>query len=258
MFGMVIGMLFALQRQLIYFPDSSSPPPAAQVVPGAREVTLTTSDDLMLGAWWVPPRGQDRKVAVLLAPGNGGNREGRAGIGVELSRQGFGVLLMDYRGYGGNPGSPSEQGLARDAEAAVSALAELGYPLSKTIFFGESIGSAVVARLAAEHPPAGVVLRSPFTSLTDVGRHHYPWLPVGILLKDRFPVTQFVRDLDVPVVVAYGDADRVVPPELSRRVAEATKRLADEVVLEGVDHNDEAMFGRRMAEVVAAFADSLH
>ncbi len=104
-------------------------------------------------------------MAVLVAPGNAGNREGRAGLAEELSRRGLAVLLMDYRGYGGNPGSPSEDGLAADADAAAEALKELGYPAQRTIYFGESLGTGVVAALQSRHPPAGMVLRSPFTDL---------------------------------------------------------------------------------------------
>jgi pimeloyl-ACP methyl ester carboxylesterase len=253
----VVGLLYGLQRRLIYFPDAGDVPPAADVIAGAHDVTLRTSDGLELGAWFVPPRGQDRQLAVLVAPGNGGNRVGRASLAEALADCGFGVLLMDYRGYGGNPGSPSEDGLALDAEAAVDQLAELGYPAASTIYFGESLGTGVVARLATVRPPAGVVLRSPFTGLPDVGAHHYPWLPVRLLLRDRFPVIDQVRSLDIPIVVVYGDRDSVVPPELSARVARAAPHLVHEVVLPGADHNDDVMFGSRMADVVVTLAEAL-
>ncbi len=253
--GVVVGLLVALQRQLIYFPDTTRVPPADDVIPGAQDVTLSTDDGLELGAWFLPQRGRDRGLAVLVAPGNGGNRQGRADLGVEIARRGFAVLLMDYRGYGGNPGSPSEDGLAKDAVAATEALTELGYPPDRTLYFGESLGTGVVARLATTHPPAGVLLRSPFTELADVGGHHYPWLPVRLLLRDRFPVVDHVRTIEVPVLVVYGDSDSVVPSELSREVAAATRNLADEVVLQGVDHNDGVMFGSRMADLVVRLAE---
>src|SRR3954464_12655567 len=105
------------QRNLIYFPDASSVPPAAEVIDGARDVTLHTEDGLDLGAWFVPAahgrRVPDLRMAVLVAPGNAGNRADRADWAEELRSRGLAVLLMDYRGYGGNPGSPSEEGLAR-------------------------------------------------------------------------------------------------------------------------------------------------
>jgi uncharacterized protein len=185
-----------------------------------------------------------------VAPGNGGSRLGRASLAERLSERGFAVLLMDYRGYGGNPGSPSEQGIVKDADAAVAALTELGYPPSRTIYLGESLGTGVVAALARRAPPAAMVLRSPFTDLADVGAHHYPWLPVRLLLSDRFAVLDNVRELDVPLVVVYGDRDSVVPSRFSAAVADASPRLVDEIVLPGVDHNDPVMFGAPVVEAV--------
>ena len=256
--GLAVGMLTALQRQLIYFPDSTTVPSAGELIEGARDVTLRTSDGLALGAWFVPASpSSDTHMAVLVAPGNGGNRSGRVGLATELSRRGLAVLLMDYRGYGGNPGSPSEDGLARDAMAAALALEELGYPAERTIYFGESLGAGVVAALQARRPPAGVVLRSPFTELADVAAHHYPWLPVRQLLKDRFPVASLLSVSEVPVSVVYGDRDSVVPTQLSARVADEAPRLAERVVIHGADHNDEVMFGPRVADAVARLAKAV-
>jgi len=256
--GTVVGMLWALQRQLIYFPDPTPVPAAADVIAGSRDVTLHTTDGLELGAWFVPAAGhEDTGMVVLLAPGNGGNRADRAEFAESLSQRGLAVLLMDYRGYGGNPGSPSEDGLAADADAAAQALDELGYPAARTLYFGESLGTGVVAALQVKRPPAGVVLRSPFTSLADVGSHHYPWLPVRALLRDRFTVVEHLASSDVPVTVIYGDRDSVVPSVLSARVAERVPSLAELVVLAGADHNDPAMFGAEVADAVARLAEQV-
>ncbi len=136
---------WALQRRLIYLPDSSAPPSAATVLPGAEDVVLTTADGLELDAWFVPGRAPDGPGAgftVLLAPGNGGNRLGRVDTAADLAAAGFSTLLFDYRGYGGNPGSPTEEGLAADARAA------LGYLRSRDdvdptrlLYFGESLAA---------------------------------------------------------------------------------------------------------------------
>jgi hypothetical protein len=254
--GVVMAVLWALQRQLIYFPDASSVPPASEVIDGARDVTLRTEDGLELGAWFVPASGPapGKPMAVLLAPGNGGNRLGRVEIAEELSGRGLAVLLLDYRGYGGNPGEPSEEGLAKDALAASDALLELGFPPSRTIYFGESLGTGVVSALSVRRPPAGIVLRSPFTELADVGSHHYPYLPVRLLLRDTFPVLERLSLSEVPVTVVYGDRDSVVPTSLSARVADEAGNLAERVVIEGADHNDGVMFGGRVADAVARLA----
>jgi pimeloyl-ACP methyl ester carboxylesterase len=253
--GVAVGMLTLLQRQLIYFPDPTPVPSAGAAVTGARDVTLHTSDGLTLGAWFVPANADaDLHMAVLVAPGNGGNRAGRVGLATALSRRGLAVLLMDYRGYGGNPGRPSEDGLGRDAMAAATALDGLGYPPERSIYFGESLGTGVVATLQERRTPVGVVLRSPFPALADVGSHHYPWLPVRLLLKDEFRTTEHLSRSDVPVTVIYGDRDSVVPSALSARVADEVPHLAERVVLAGADHNDAVMFGARVADAVARLA----
>ena len=245
----VTGVLWALQRQLTYFPDPAPPPPAGTVLTGAEDVELTTSDGLRLGAWWLPAE-DPAAPAVLVAPGNGGARGLRAPLARALADEGLSVLLLDYRGYGGNPGSPSEEGLARDVRAARRWLLDAGVPPERLVYFGESLGCAVVTALAAEHPPAGLVLRSPFTDLAAVGRHHYPFLPVRALLRDRFPVADLVARIDVPIVVVLGGADSIVPPGQSRAVAEAAPDLRQLVEVPGADHNDRVLLDG--PDVVAA------
>ena len=239
----VVGVVVAVwlgQRHLVYFPDRTAPPPAAGVLPGARGVTLATSDGLTLGAWYLPPSGPCR-AAVLVAPGNGGNRAGRVGLARALGAAGFGVLLTNYRGYGGNPGVPSEQGLARDLRAARAfLLGEAGIAERDVVYLGESIGTGPASALAVEHPPAALVLRSPFTSLADVGRAAYG-VPVGWLLRDRYAVADAVRHVRAPVAVVYGGADTTVPPAQSRAVAKAARDAGADVVetqVPGADHND--------------------
>lgn len=237
---------WALQRRLIYLPDSSTPPSAATVLPGAEDVVLTTADGLELDAWFVPGRAPDGPGAgftVLLAPGNGGNRLGRVDTAADLAAAGFSTLLFDYRGYGGNPGFPTEEGLAADAHAALGHLRSRDdVDPTRLLYFGESLGCAVVTALAVDDPPAGMLLRSPFTDLAAVARHHYPFVP-SAALKDEFPVAELVARIDVPITVVYGTADSIVPPAQSAAVADAARRLHERVELDGLEHNDPPMFG---------------
>ncbi len=251
---LLTALLWGFQRRLVYLPDTAAVTASA----GVEEVVLETSDGLRLGAWLVPAQGPDRGVGVLVANGNGGNRAGRVPLARALAARGLTVLLFDYRGFGGNEGSPSEQGLARDVRAAQRYLAEYGVPAERTVYFGESLGAAVVTELATSVAPGGLVLRSPFVDLAAVGRVHYPFLPVGLLLRDEFPVADRVGGVEVPVAVVYGSADSVVPPEQSRSVAEAAPTLKELVEIPGADHNDaELVHGPEVIAAVVRLADRL-
>jgi uncharacterized protein len=242
--ALLVALAWVLQRRLIYFPDRSAPPPAAQVLPGARDVTLRTDDGLRLAAWLVrpPPGTPDRRLAVLVAHGNAGNRRDRVPLATALAARGLTVLLVDYRGYGGNPGRPSEEGLARDVAAARAyLLGEAGVAADRLLYYGESLGAAVVTALAARHPPAGLILRSPFADLPAAGREHYPFLPVRLLLRDRFPVAGLIGQITVPTLVVYGTADTIIPPAQSRAVADRAAGPVRVVAVEGADHNDASL-----------------
>lgn len=257
--GAVLGGLYAFQRSLIYLPSHGPLPSAADVLPGGRDVILDTSDGLRLTAWYFPALGLDaeaeRAPTVLFAQGNGGNRGGRAALAESLTGNGLNVLLLEYRGYGGNPGSPTEEGLARDIRAARSYLVdELAVPEDRLLYFGESLGCGVVTELAMEHPPAAMLLRSPFVDLPAVAAVHYPLLPVRAMLKDRFPVADNVRRLTgVPVVVVYGSNDAIVPPGQSVEVAKAARGARVEIP--GADHNDRVLLdGEQVVEATVGLA----
>jgi uncharacterized protein len=249
------GLLWGLQRRLVYFPDAGPVPAAGAVLPGARDVVLQTSDGLRLGAWFLPGRDAEAP-AVLVANGNGGHRGLRAPLAAALAGRGLAVLLFDYRGYGGNAGSPSEEGLARDVRAArAHLLEEAGVPPDRLLYLGESLGAAVVTELATEHPPAGLVLRSPFVDLAAVGAAHYPFLPVRALLRDRYPVAERVATIRVPTTVVLGGADSIVPPAQSRAVATAAAGLHRLVEVPGADHNDRVLLdGDALVDAVVELA----
>jgi len=253
-----IGLLWAFQRRLIYLPAPRAVPPAASVLPGAEEVAFTTADGLRLEGWFVPARAVDdpatRSAGVLVCNGNGGNRSLRAALAAELSRMGLAVLLFDYRGYGGNPGHPSEEGLAADARAAQAYLAgRAEVDPDRLVYYGESLGAAVALRLAVERPPAALVLRSPFASLAEVGRLHYPLAPMS-LLRDRYDSAALAGRLAAPLLVVAGGRDRIVPAGHSRRLFAAAPQPKRLVVLEGADHNDyDLLAGPRLLAELRAF-----
>lgn len=252
---LLAGLLLVLwitQRRLIYLPLTQKVPPAEAVLSRSEEVEFETEDGLRLRAWFVPG---SKDTAVLVFNGNAGHRAHRAPLAEALAKEGFSVLLLDYRGYGGNPGSPSEAGLASDARAARAWL-EGRAEVDRITYFGESLGAAVAVGLAREEPPEALVLRSPFTSLTEVGRVHYPYLPVRLLLWDRYEAIDEVGALEVPTLVIAGERDRIVPVEQSKAIYEAAREPKRLVVIPGADHNDpELLAGERLIEEVVAFLE---
>ena len=250
----LVTLLWSQQRRLIYFPSPGPVPSAAAVLPGGRDAELHTEDGIRLGAWFFPATG-GAGPAVLVCNGNAGDRSVRAPLAVALNRMGLSVLLFDYRGYGGNPGRPSEDGLAADARAAqVWLAAQPEVDAERIVYFGESLGAAVALGLAVERPPAALVLRSPFTSLADVGAVHYPWLPVRRLLLDRYPSIERIGSLAAPVLVTAGDRDDIVPVTLSKRLYDAAPEPKRFVSIPGAGHNDPALLdGPQMMSEIERF-----
>lgn len=248
---LILGAGWALQRQFIYFPESHRPPPAASVLPTAEDVALRTDDGIELGGWFVP----GGRTAVLVLNGNAGDRSHRAPLASALARAGLSVLLFDYRGYGGNPGSPSERGLLADARAAVRYVgARADVDPTRIVYFGESLGAGVAVALALERPPAALVLRSPFSSLADMGRHHYALLPVWLALVDRYPVVEQIAEVAAPVLVVAGARDSIVPLAQSQRVYEAARGPKRFALIRGADHNDlELVAGQRVVAETTQF-----
>ena len=248
-------LVWAFQRTLIYFPLDHVPSPSEVGLAEVETVTFPTEDGLVLSGWFVPSLAAAVSGTVIVFNGNAGNRAYRAPLAATLRANGFQVLLFDYRGYGGNGGRPTERGLLVDARAARAYLVgRVDVDTSRLVYFGESLGSAVAIAIAAEHGPAALVLRSPFTSLVDVGRVQYPFLPVALLLRDRFTSLEIIRDVGCPVLVIAGDRDRIVPVSQSRRLYDAVRAPKDLVIVAGADHNDpELGAGEEMMAVVVRF-----
>ena len=246
-----LGLLWVFQRNLIYLPAQPVPDAPARL----EQVTLETEDGLRLDGWLVPA--DDPRGVVVVFNGNAGNRSNRVPLGEALAREGLTVLLTDYRGYGGNPGSPTEEGLAADARAALD-FARERFASTPLVYFGESLGAGVAIGLATEEPPAALVLRSPFTSLPDIAAVHYRWLPASVLLRDRYPNLDRISTIETPVMVIAGDDDRIVPAHQSRRVYEEAREPKSLVVIDGVGHNDRGLLdGEEMIRAIVEFLDGL-
>ncbi len=254
-----VAALWLAQRWLIYFPDRTPPPPGLMNLSSAEAVAFLTEDGLRLDGWFVQPTAPPTGQTVIVFNGNAGHRGHRAPLAARLAASGFACLLFDYRGYGGNPGLPSERGLTRDARAALLAVASRDdVDPARIVYYGESLGAAVAVRLAVEHPPHALILRSPFTSLADIGQWHYPFLPVRWLLRDRYPAGALLASVRAPLLVIAGRSDRIVPPEMSEDVYALAVEPKWLILVDGAGHNDQALAGGpELVRAVATFLRSL-
>jgi hypothetical protein len=217
----VAATLYARQRTLMYFPETVHTAPAAAGFSEASELTLTTADGERIVAWYVPPNGD--KPVILYFHGNGGALRYRVDRFKKLIADGIGLLAIEYRGYAGSTGSPSEPGLVADGEAAYG-FASARYPVKQIVLWGESLGTGVAVALAAEKPVGRVILEAPFTSAAAVGADRYWYLPVALLMKDQFHSDQRIGKVTAPLLILHGVKDQVVPFAMGERLFELANK----------------------------------
>ena len=216
-YGGLVSYMWLFQRRFLFRAERVRPNPADCGVPEMRTVPLATADGLTLYAWYRPASVADAPV-MLYFHGNDAHLGTRAEKIRPYLDAGFGVLLMSYRGYGGNPGQPSEEGLYHDGRAALDFLAAEGARPEDMVYYGESLGSGVAVQLALEATPAALVLEAPYTDVAAVGQRRYPFLPVRLLMRDRFDNLSKIPAVRAPVMVIHGEQDRTTPVDLGRAV----------------------------------------
>jgi uncharacterized protein len=241
LYAMLCGGLYVVQRQILYIPDRNRPSVATVGLAGVRDIFITTSDGLRLLAWYAPPHPGGTVIAYF--HGNGGHIGYRAERLKRLVRAGFGALFLEYRGYGGNPGTPTQDGLFADARAALDFLANQGIRAERTVLYGESLGSGVAVQMASERPVAAVVLEAPYDSVAAVARRHYAFVPVNLMLKDRFDSIARISAVQAPILLMHGERDTIVPVEAGRRLFAAANEPKEIWTAPDGGHNDLALYG---------------
>lgn len=240
-YGIVVALMFVAQRRLLYFPDSRVP---ARVAHGAQtmdEVRIITADGLNLLAWYRPARVDG--PTVLYLHGNAGHIGDRMLKARPFLNAGVGLLLLSYRGYGGNSGRLDEAGLIEDARSALAWLVGRGVPSGRIAVYGESLGCGPAVALAAETPVGAVILEAPFSSIADVAAYHFPWLPVRWLVRDRFESAARIGQVRAPILILHGTADETIPIALGRRLFAAANEPKEIKEFTGGGHNDLDAFG---------------
>jgi len=211
---LLVIALFFMQRGMIY----PAPKEVASLPAGFEEVQFETADGLTLKAAY--RAGRDGRPVAVFFHGNGDSWDGASQATLLLAQAGYGVLLPEYRGYGGNPGSPDEDGLYADGRAALEFLTKQGVGPGGTVLIGNSLGSGVAVQMATEYRPAALVLIAAFSSLPDVAAERFAWLPARMLLHDSYANIDKIGTVDVPMLILHGDQDRVVPFSHGQRLAE--------------------------------------
>jgi hypothetical protein len=238
----VLTGLYVFQRRLLFIPDTTPPDPIRAGLADADVLHIPTDDGLALTAWHFPPPAPDG-FTVLLMHGNAGNIAHRADRVRRMRAIGWGVLLLEYRGYGGNPGSPSEDGLIRDARAGLATMQRLAVPPERTLLWGESLGTGLAVWLGSENRVAAVLLEAPYTSIADAAQRQYPFVPVRPLLKDKFDSLSRIGRVRAPILVTQGGRDRLVPPAMGRALIAAATAPTELWVAPEAGHEDLGPFG---------------
>ena len=263
-YGAIVALAFAFQDQLLFQPSSRllATPDDAGIAYGT--VRLDTEDGETLHGWWIPAPDVSRETSpdepsehtLLFFHGNAGNISGRLESVQQFHQLGLNVLIVDYRGYGQSTGSPSEEGLYRDAMACWRHLTGAkGIAPQEIIVFGRSMGGGPATWIAEREKPGAVILESVFTNVPDVGAHHYPFLPVRALATNQFDNEARVAEIEAPTLVIHSREDRVVPFELGRQVYEAAAEPKQFLEIQG-GHNDGFMVSSgRYLETIEGFLE---
>lgn len=273
---LLLIMLAWFQRSLIYHQPAKTKPLAAKEAGLSQtvvDVAVKSHDGLTLHGWLaaagprksslpVDPKSLLSHPLVIVFPGNAGHRGYRTELLRTFGGLGVDAMIFDYRGYGENPGKPSEANIARDARDIWDyATKELDVPARRIVLYGESLGGGVAVRLAGDlcrggTEPGGLIVQSSFNSLVDAGRYHFPVLPVGLILIDRFESERHIKGVTCPILQLHGSRDQIVPLQMGQKLfaaapAKSSSGIAKrQVILPNADHND--VYGPDLPLVVDA------
>lgn len=249
--ALAMGGLAFFQRDMIYHPSKERVDPADAGVPEMVQVGIRTHDGFMVTGWYASPRDRHQPTLVLFH-GNAGTVANRAHKARAFMDAGFGVLLAGYRGYGGNAGSPSEEGLYADARAAIGWLISRGVPEGQIIVYGESLGTGVAVQIGTEHPNlVAVVLEAPYTRMPDL-MHIFivPGLAEMVML-DRFDNRSKIGHVRAPLLILHGQQDGVVPVSMGRELKERARMGVQAHFIAGAGHQD--LYDHGAADLVIGF-----
>ncbi len=249
-----LGIVLHAKTQIaLYHPGASLPTPAQAGAPGMRVIVLHTSDALELVSWFEPPA-DPAKPVLLFFMGDSGALSDRIDDFGPYLQSGYGMLLLGYRGFNGNPGTPSESHLYRDARAAVTWLGQRGYPAERLVLYGHSLGTGIAVEMALEYKARAVILEAPYTTLPDTVHLSGPSLPARWLMQsDRYDNLAKIARVRIPLLIIQGTADKVIPVEQGKALFNAATAPKVGKFLAGAGHTDLYAYGA--ARIVMDFLE---
>jgi fermentation-respiration switch protein FrsA (DUF1100 family) len=223
-------------RHFVYKPDRSYTAPADVALNGVDEVRFAGAGGQTLIAWHA--RAEPGMPTILFFTGNGGSTATHALKFAEIQNHGYGVMMLNYRGYGGSEGRPSEAGNVADAQLAYDWLLARGAAAGDIVAYGESLGTSVATQLAAARPVRALVLEAPFSSIIDVARKRWWFLPLKFVMVDQYNTIDVIHRVTAPVLIVHGAQDSVIDLSLAERLFEAARQPKQMEVFPEADHSD--------------------
>ena len=214
----VLILLFIFQRNLMYHPNENNYF-GDKLEVDIEKVNIKTSDNLSLLGWF-HKKDLKKFKTILYFHGNAGKLENRIHKLNHFKDMDVNFLIISWRGFSGNSGEPSEQGLYEDGKSAIDWLKNMGLSEQDIILYGESLGTGIATQIALNKKFAGLILETPFTSMVDAAKNVYPYIPVGLILKDRYENDKKIKKIKIPVLVMHGEADQIVPFKMGKKIYE--------------------------------------
>ncbi len=247
-------ILYLAQDRLIFQPTRTLASVPSAIGLEYEDVSLQTPDGQRLHAWFVPA--EDADGVVLFLHGNAGNISHRLASLEIFNRLGLSTLIIDYRGYGDSQGEPSEQGTYSDAETAWNHLTlDRGIDAGNIIIFGRSLGGAIAAWLGARVEPAGVILESVFVSLESLAKQYYPYMPIDLLLRSRYPTREYMAAISAPTLLIHSRDDELIPFHHARQLQQAGNERVELRAIQGGHDDGFVLSGDEYIDIIRQFKE---
>ena len=221
-YSFVLVFLYFYQRNLLYHPNENNYSDD-KITVNIEKVNIKTSDNINLLGWYHEKNLKEFKTLIFFH-GNAGSLENRIHKLNHFKDMNVNFLIIAWRGFSGNSGEPSENGLYKDGKSAIDWLIKKDISEQKLILYGESLGTGVAVHLAQNRNFSGVILETPFTSMIDAAKTFYPYIPVKLLLKDKFENYKKIKNINSPILIMHGEADQIVPFSMGKKLYEIANK----------------------------------